>query len=357
MMKRFVSLIFVFMMCFCLCVCGAEASAVRQWSAQKMVDEFGDPIEGSMPVLQVPFSGEFSNTATAGSELAGYVFMYMMDGYPTFSIRLLEYGDHPATYTSSDVPEFKIKIEDTIIEFHPVMGNPPNGDLMVYDSSETLYTALYNGTDVRCIAYIGSSKYSFTIPADGFADLCGETGYITQALYFSMTDKETLLGRAKEFVDAGDYGKAIEYLEYLGDYEGSSELLKEVVCHAYYYNLGSEYSIDNQNAWQQFFDAATAVALTEEEMQEIIVGEWRTRDGDTYSLYTEDGEYHYYQKGEEKAYFDDVWYTEGGRMIKESKYTRSEYTIYPFLRNVYVFCYHQSGGNVYELYFRNGPLQ
>lgn len=353
-MRKFISLVILFALSLGLCVCSAETSA---WSVQQMVDEFGDPIEESMPVLQVPFSGEFSNTATAGSELAGYIFMYMMDGYPTFSIRLLEYGDHLATYTSSSALEFKIKIDDTIIEFHPVMGNPPNGDLMVYDSSETLYTALYNGTDVRSIAYIDSSKYSFTIPADSFADLCAETGYVTQALYFSMTDKATLLEKAREYVVNKDYAKAIEYLEYLGDYEGSSELLKEIVCHAYYYNLGSEYSIDNQNAWQQFFDASTAVALTEEEIGQMIVGEWRTKDGKNYWVYTEDGKYHYYMNGEVQPASDSEWYTEGGRLIKQGKYSSSEYTIYPFMKNVYVFCCHQSGGNVYELHFRNGPME
>ena len=48
------------------------------WSAQKLVDEFGDEIKDSKPVVQTAFFGEFSNTATTGSELTGGVFMTMI---------------------------------------------------------------------------------------------------------------------------------------------------------------------------------------------------------------------------------------------------------------------------------------
>ena len=372
-MKKTISLLLALVLCLSLCACGDTASEKNEvpesttpasaglWSAEKMVDEFGDVIEGSMAIVQTPISGDFSNTATSSSKLTGYVFMYMTDGYPTFLIRLLEYGDHQATYTSYDNLVFKVKIGDSIIEFHPVLGNPPNGDLMVYDSTETLYTALYNGTDVRCIAQIGNSKYNFTLYADNFANICDETGYITQALYFSKTDNETLYNNAKQYIEEKNYGKAITYLEYLGDYADCKDLLLEVVCNGYYYNESSDDYIDVKNAWKQFFNAETATPLTDEEIKEIIIGDWRSHDGDTYSTYTENGEYHYFMGGtESNSNIANNWWVENGRLVIESKYTRSEYVIFHFYKNVYVFCapraYNKVTSDVYELHFLNGPL-
>ena len=405
-MKKIVSLTLALVLCLSLCACGGKTPVVSEpeeteasttstnlWSVQKMVDEFGDVIEGSMSVIQTPIYGDFSNTATSSSELTGYVFMYMMDGYPTFSIRLFEYGDHQATYTSNDTLALKIKIRNTISEFHPVLENPPNGDLMVYDSTETLYTALYNGTDAHCIVEIGNSKYNFTLYSDNFADICNETGYITQTLYFSKTDNEVLYNEAKNFIAEGNYSEAIEFLEYLDDYADSKELLLEVLyneaknfkaegnyseaiefleylddyadskellleiaCDAYYYYKPSDSSLDIKNTWKQFFDKETAVPLTDEEIKEIIIGDWRTADGDTYSTYTETGGFIYTQGGvaNEKA---NKWFVENGRLVIDYEYFTSECTIYPFYKNVYVFCTHQSSSNVYELHFHNGPLE
>ena len=383
-MKKAISLLLVFVLCLSLCACGgAESSntskstenevventatvSANLWSAQKMVDDFGDVIEGSKAIIQTNISGDFSNTATASSELSGAVFMTMMDDCPTFFIRLLEYGDHKATYTSYDELAFKVKIGDKITEFHsafhnPPIGTPPNGDLMLYDTTETIYTALYNGTDVRCIAEIGSSKYNFTLYADNFKDICDETGYITQALHFANTDDSVLYEEVKIFIAEGKYAKAFEYLEELKDVIDVTELQLEVACNACYYaHKGDDKS--DRTAWKQFFDADTAVPLTEDEIKEIIVGEWRSSDGATYSTYTENGEYHYFTGGQESnANIPNNWWVENGRLIVESKFTRSERVIYPFYKNAYVFCspraYNKVTADTYELYFHNGPLE
>lgn len=355
-MKKILLLFLITVMTISTITYGEEnsSSSANLWSAQKMVDDFGDVIEGSMPIIQSSFSGDFSNTATASSELAGYIFMHMLDGYPTFSLRLLEYGDHPATYTSSDELIFKIKIDETIIEFHPVLGTPPNGDLVIYDSSETLYTALYNGTDVRCVAKIGNSKYNFTLFAENFADICDETGYITQSLLFRQTDMETLYAQAKEYAEARDYANAIACLEYLDDYMDCRDLLLEIACNGYYYNDAGEDYIDVKNAWQQFFDVQTAVPLTDEEIKEVIVGNWSSHEGNNYSIYEEDGEYHYFMGGQESnPNIATTWCVEGGRLYRENQYTNTEMTLYHLYENVYVFCTHQSSSDVYELYFHN----
>ena len=240
-----------------------------------------------------------------------------------------------------------------------MVGNPPNNPVMVYDTAEALYTALYNGKDVRCIMQIGSSKYQFTLSGSNFAQICKDNGYVTQELYFSTQDEETLYNKAKELYAVGNYYEAIQHLERLGDYEDSKELLLEVACNAYYYaQSGETYKVCN-NAWEQFFDEKTAVPLTEEELKEIMPGQWQQRDGDSYSTYTEDGQIIY--TGGTNDGDTNAWFVENGRLVIDYKYSTSEEVIYHFYENVYVFCspraYNKVTADVYELYFHNGPLE
>lgn len=357
-MKKILALLLAVILCFSLCACGGRGTSkngdkfANLWSEQKMVDEFGDVIEGSKSIIQCNIVGYFSNTATTNSELTGYVYMYFTDGYPEFSIKLLEYGNHLASYTSYDSIAFKIKLGDSIISYHPVFYTPPNGNLRIYDSNENLYTALYKGEDVRCIVEIGNSKYNFTLYADNFAKICEETGYITQALYFSKTDKETLYNEAKQYIEDKDYYKAIAYLEYLGDYEDCQELLLETVCNGKFYNVSGDKYTEVKNSWKQFFDQNTATPLTDKEIEKVIVGNWYAFDGDSYSTYTKDGKYIYNQQGEANK-----WFVENNRLVIDYEYFTSEKTIYHFYKNVYVFRTHQSSSDVYEIYFKNGPLE
>lgn len=363
-MKKKVALLLVLALCLCGCsdkvpaetaAAGNDTVTVNLWSAEKSVDEFGAVIADSKASVQCPISGEFSNTATTGGELKGAVYMRMLDDTPIFFIRLLEYGDQAAFYTGYDPLEFKIKVDDSITEFSSVVGNPPNNPVMVYDTAEALYTALYNGKDVRCIVQIGSSKYQFTLSGSNFAQICKDNGYITQELYFSTQDEATLYNKAKELYAVGNYYEAIQHLERLGNYEDSKELLLEVACNAYYYaQSGDTYKVCN-NAWEQFFDEKTAVPLTEEELREIMPGQWQQRDGDSYSTYTEDGQIIY--TGGTNDGDTNAWFVENGRLVIDYRHFTAERTIYPFYQNVYVFRTHQSSSDVYELYFHNGPLE
>ena len=104
-----------------------------------------------------------------------------------------------------------------------------------------------------------------------------------------------------------------------------------------------------------FFDSKTAVPLTEEELREIMPGQWQQRDGDSYSTYTEDGQILY--TGGTNDGDTNVWFVEKGRLVIDYGHVTGERTIYPFYKIVYVFRSHQSSSDVYELYFHNGPLE
>lgn len=145
------------------------------WVIDNVVDDFGDST--GERVIKGLFTGTFSNTATSNSDLAVWVF-YNPDEQ-VFYFRLLEYTDHQATYLDSDTITFKtktIKNSTEEVDECPLVGTAPNGDLILTSSNQgnsfytsaTLLSSLYYGYDVKCVIEIGSSKYSFTIFADGF---------------------------------------------------------------------------------------------------------------------------------------------------------------------------------------------
>ncbi len=180
--KRIISILLVAVIYLSFAACGKGGNdgevkgESKVWSVKQAVDEFGDIAEYSPAYMTAIAIGDFSNTATTGSELTVGLYMLLKDGYPEFFIRLFEYGDHKATYTSNSDISVKIKVDESIIEFHPVFNTPPNGDLMIYDSNDTLYAQLYNGKDVKCVVTIDSSKYNFTIPGANFKDICKNEG-------------------------------------------------------------------------------------------------------------------------------------------------------------------------------------
>ena len=152
-----------------------EPNVGDNWSVEQTVDEFWDVTENSETLIRTSISGDFSNTAS--SELAGYVFVTRYSGgtNSAFVFRLLEYGDHQVTFTSSDIEEgivLKVKAGDTISEY-PLTGEAPNGDLYLVDYyGDQLFSLLYDGReDIRCIITIGSSQYNFAIKYGNFADV------------------------------------------------------------------------------------------------------------------------------------------------------------------------------------------
>lgn len=386
MMKILKLLAFIGCLSLCACSSGDTTSenssneaSVKLWEVQKEVDEFGDEIPDGASIVMAPISGDFSNTATSGSELTGYVTMQIREGYPVFAFVLMEYGDHQATYTEYDMMAVKTKIGENIYEYKEILSNPPNGLIGVYDTWETLYTALYTGTDVRCIIEIESSQYNFTIMSADFADACKESGYVTKAMYYHDTDNEVLLEEAKDFIENGSYEEAIDILkylkdnetlystaklliekkefntaitilEYLRDYSDSRELLLDTVCRA-------QLNGDNYEAWKDIFMGNMPEPLSGDELKKIIVGDWYHTSGDTYTTYTENGEYHYFVDGEKSEVSDGKWSVDGEKLIVDNKYIQTQRTVYPFYKNAYIFCTDQTTSVVYEMHFYNGTLE
>lgn len=190
---------------------GEEAST-GNWSVDQTVDEFGDITDSSDTLVRTPISGDFSNTATSSSELTGYVFVERYSGgtNTAFVFRLLEYGNHQATFTSSDVDEgivLKVKIGDTISEY-PLTGEAPNGDLYLLDYyGDRLFNLLYDGCeDIRCIITIGSSQYNLTIEYGNFADVCEE------AFHISTDGVTSIQGALAAFFNRNMHGERYSYI-------------------------------------------------------------------------------------------------------------------------------------------------
>ena len=82
------------------------------WTLEQSVDDFGD--KSGNPVIQSEVTGTFSNTATSESDLKVIAYIISDDtgtivgeGKYVLAFRLFEYGDHVATYISSDDKIFK----------------------------------------------------------------------------------------------------------------------------------------------------------------------------------------------------------------------------------------------------------
>lgn len=171
------------------------------WTLEQSVDDFGD--KSGNPVIQSEVTGTFSNTATSESDLKVIAYIISDDtgtivgeGKYVLAFRLFEYGDHVATYISSDDKIFKTKIGDTVNEYE-LSGSAPNGDLYVdvnttvselntaedidnYISGqnsnygEAIAKQLVDGNDIKCVIKIGSSKYNFVLESGNIKDVFDE---------------------------------------------------------------------------------------------------------------------------------------------------------------------------------------
>jgi hypothetical protein len=155
-----------------------EPPVDEAWIVQQTVDEFGDVTEDSESVLATEIQGDFSNTATASSELDVVVRFSERPNSEHYLAQfvLFEYNDTPATYLSSDSITLKTKVDDTITEYS-LYGEAPNGSLFLgysdYDyGADILFNELYSGKDVRCIINIGDSQYNFTIESANIVTVC-----------------------------------------------------------------------------------------------------------------------------------------------------------------------------------------
>jgi len=220
-MKKTITLLLALALCLSLCACGGgndtptptQNSTTTLWSVQQTVDEFGDVTADSATVIEAPISGDFSNTATASSEVSGYVRFAKRPNSDHYIAQfvLLEYNDTPATYTSGDNLTMKVRIGDTVTDF-TLTGEVPNGSLFLgapdFDyAADYLFDELYLGWDLRCIIYIGSSQYNFTIECSNFVELCDAEGFpmapaqmtAKEAVDIMVTENAPYMGAAVDF--------------------------------------------------------------------------------------------------------------------------------------------------------------
>jgi len=265
-MKKVLSLCLALMMTLSLCACGGgETTADIQeetvdglWEATYTTDEFGDVVEDSETVLCSPIMGDFSNTATNGSELAGYVYIkeFTSGNHVYVLFRLLEYGDTSASYTESQAEDMvlKTKVGDQIREYS-LVGSAPNGDLVLgiknNADGDEIYNTLYYGDDVRCIIYIGNSQYNFTIESDNFAKQCDAQNINTE-----MDIEEALTVILRD-----DGRNMIEAMACLSTFGDSVEALEDdaiaEVMDGYYLYINSTTAADIENnaafPWQYVY--------------------------------------------------------------------------------------------------------
>lgn len=153
------------------------------WTLDQSVDDFGDA-NGDY-IIKTVVNGTFSNTATTNSDLKVFAYFLLDDkgvfgrkGAYILALRLLEYGEYPATYLSSDNMELKTKIGDTV-DSYELCGSITSADICVKytenntkpNYAEVIAKQLVDGNDIRCVVKIGASKYNFTLESGNIKDI------------------------------------------------------------------------------------------------------------------------------------------------------------------------------------------
>lgn len=147
-------------------------SDLTNWTVLPFVDAFGDETSGTY-IGSSEISGSFSNTATNNSDLTVFVFYDEQFG---FSFRLLEYGNHKATFLASDNPHLYFKLDESTYILSFVKGRLTNSDLSISDpefqtkSASLFRDTLLSGGSLPCVIINHNSEYSFTIDGSGFSE-------------------------------------------------------------------------------------------------------------------------------------------------------------------------------------------
>lgn len=277
-MKKMMLLVISIVMILSVTACGQSAQPVAntnesnsstglgdEWFAFQTRDDFGDITEDSDVAIGTKVSGDFSNTATSSSKLNVCVYFRKnpTSEHYILQLALLEYGDTPATYLSSDTITLKTKVNDSVME-SPLVGIAPNGNLYAGTQAsdyfaDAYFNELYTGLDIRCIVTIGSSKYNFTIESKNFQNVCAGAGF--GFAYVGMTPKDAVL----KYLEGG-WGSSLneainalldnrDYLEKLGDND-----LEGIFGHQFfeisspyaYWNM-MNYSSDHQKQQTVYF--------------------------------------------------------------------------------------------------------
>ncbi|SEA88069.1 hypothetical protein SAMN05216349_1437 [Oribacterium sp. KHPX15] len=238
-MKRLAVIIISAAMALSVCACGGGAKPAEtkvqettastvdttapvepkkegHWKTELSRDEFGDITEESIPVISGYFEGDFSNSATASSELTVNV---LTDGN-ILGFYLYEYGKTKASFLSSEEKVIKIKIAGDITE--DKLEETGGGGLACNGFIGNLITkSLEAGNDVRCIIEAGYSKYNFTMVGDNYDD--------------AVSEKEEIIDKwfseAVSLLEQGECEKALKKFNVVKDFRNVSQYTKKIMLY------------------------------------------------------------------------------------------------------------------------------
>ena len=253
----------------------AASDSGKVWTLNQTVDEFGDVTEDSETIIQTSVEGTFSNTATTDAELtvniAVYPQEYMNRIFPVMAFDLLEYSKQSATFLDNSNKRILFKIGEEKEE-HYLTGKSPNGNLYLSNNSDKAYAfettgkplykdsgfskiakSLYEGNDVKCIIYIDSSSYHFTISSSNFAAICDEIGFNADPSAEDIGWKAV-----NSYFDTYDYVQVLEKQNY--NYE-------------FYFRQGY-YAEDAYSQLQAAITDGVLPVLTPEEIGAEMSGDW-----------------------------------------------------------------------------------
>jgi|GEM_PF-6840616 len=167
------------------------------WIMSNAVDDFGD--DTGIRQIVGSFAGDFSNTATGGSQLdVQVIYQLLPNGDGVFGFRLFEYGNTKATFTTSQANHITLRTRALGTDnTYALFGQAPNSDLMFAIGNLTNQPILQNldnaflewmntGEEISCIIDIGSARYNFMIDTNGFLEEYNEL----QELYQAALDKK-----------------------------------------------------------------------------------------------------------------------------------------------------------------------
>ncbi len=344
------------------------------WVLEHSVDDFGD--ESGNSVIQCTVNGKFSNTATMDEELKVVTYILSDDegtlvgkGNYALAFRLFEYGDHVATYTSSEEKILKTKIGDNVEEYE-LLGSAPNGDLYVdfigndlntkeglqdyaqdnnKNYGEAIAKQLLDGNEIKCVIKIGSSKYNFTLEAGNIKDTFDEL----------MEDGEHELPQDIEGqAQKREEQKSAEVNQQVEEYCKSTKNLIQMCIEkddSFNRNLVLSYLENHCTEYP---------ALTQEEVTNIFPGTYLM-----FSIFQKRGEYYTYDESGNRRFmgvlsnsgfkareewnpnYEEIagsWNIEGDKFNMINKY--QETTSYTIYNSGYEGYYFASGGDLGSLY-------
>ena len=146
------------------------------WEIDQYIDDFGDKTGSTY--LRGTFQGKYSNALSSDNKLK--VFFCYDNEEEAFIIRLLEYNQYKASFTSLSKTNLKVKLDDK--EYTIDLKVADSGNDLYFTKDEkafsTIKNALLQGKEIKCIIKesLLDQSYSFTIDGIGFKETLDEIG-------------------------------------------------------------------------------------------------------------------------------------------------------------------------------------